>query len=60
MEMNLESIRTKIDQSTMKDIYNMDEADNWIILQVTNGCFLAAKQLEGRKKTLNEKWDFTQ
>ncbi|CAK8571898.1 unnamed protein product [Lathyrus sativus] len=48
MEQNLVSIREKIDQFPMKDVFNMDETGLFYRLQVDHS--LATKQLEGRKQ----------
>lgn len=48
MEKKLESIREKIDQFPMKDVFNMDETGLFYRLQADHS--LATKQLEGRKQ----------
>ncbi|KAH1228178.1 CENP-B 2 [Glycine max] len=48
MEKKLVSIREKIDQFPMKDIFNMDETGLFYRLQADHS--LATKQLEGRKQ----------
>ncbi|KAH1246141.1 CENP-B 2 [Glycine max] len=48
MEPKLVSIREKIDQLPMKDVFNMDETGLFYRLQVDHS--LATKQLEGRKQ----------
>ncbi|XP_024639887.1 CENP-B homolog protein 2-like [Medicago truncatula] len=48
MEQKLVSIREKIDQFPMKDVFNMDETGLFYRLQVDHS--LATKQLEGRKQ----------
>ncbi|KAH1194247.1 CENP-B 2 [Glycine max] len=47
MKQKLVSIREKIDQFPMKDVFNMDETGLFYRLQVDHS--LATKQLEGRK-----------
>ena len=49
MEPKLVSIREKIDQLPMKDVFNMDETGLFYRLQVDHS--LATKQLEGRKES---------
>ncbi|XP_074325951.1 CENP-B homolog protein 2-like [Apium graveolens] len=48
MEKKLESIREKINQFPMKDVFNMDETGLFYRLQADHS--LATKQLEGRKQ----------
>jgi hypothetical protein len=48
MEQKLVSIREKIDQFPMKDVFNMDETGLFYRLQADHS--LATKQLEGRKQ----------
>ncbi|XVF51243.1 hypothetical protein PTKIN_Ptkin04bG0168800 [Pterospermum kingtungense] len=48
MENNLKSIREKVDQFEMKDVFNMDETGLFFRLQVDHS--LATKQLEGKKQ----------
>ncbi|XP_055812080.1 CENP-B homolog protein 2-like [Solanum dulcamara] len=48
IENELPSIRSKLDQFELKDIYNMDETELFYQLEADHS--LAIKQLEGRKK----------
>ncbi|CAK8575173.1 unnamed protein product [Lathyrus sativus] len=48
MQQKLVSIREKIDQFPMKDVFNMDETGLFYRLQVDHS--LTTKQLEGRKQ----------
>lgn len=48
MEMKLEAIREKINQFSMKDVFNLDETGLFYRLQADHS--LATKQLEGRKQ----------
>ena len=48
VESNLQSIREKLDQFPMKDVFNMDEI--WLIYRLQPNHSFATKELEGKKQ----------